>query len=344
MDDRQLSLYLSRILSGYYIFIYDAKTYTLKYPSIDIKYQADLIADEEFDSLKYSGWFTKDSILYHLYDLGIWDQEKDVLLKQNESQIENYKVDLFKNHLNPQKTKNTRRSLQNVRKRYNDLYVRRHSFDHITIEGYCDQIKNEFLLVNSIYHDGNLCFKDYNNHMLFREINFHISKNTIDVSVFKKIARSDIWRNYWSANKDNIFGKSVVDWTDEQKTLVVLTRMYDNARESTECPPDIVFDDDDMFDGWMISQRREAEKEKSKKQVEKNLSGKLGKAGEIFLAASSREEADSIYGMNDDTTKAIVQERQAFLRDKQEVNAADLPDVQRDILTQYNDMRKQRSK
>lgn len=342
MDERQLNLYLSRILSGYYIFIHDNKKYKLEYPCIDIKYEADILAEEEYHTVKYNGWPTKESILYYLNDLGVWDHEKENLLKHHEAQIDNYKVLLYKNHLNPKKVQQIRRSLESNRKKYNDLYVRRHSFDHITIEGYCDQVRGEFLLLNSIYHEDKLCFDNYNDYILFKEICLHINKNTIEIATFKKIARSDIWKNYWSANKDNIYGKPAIDWTDEQKTLVILTKMYENARESPECPPDNVFEDDDMFDGWMIHQRKEAEKEKNKKQVEKSLPGKLNKAGEIFLTASSKEEVDSIYGMNDDTTRAVIKERQSFINKHGEVKASSLPDAQRDIMMQNNELRKQR--
>ena len=344
MNERKLNLYLSRILSGYYIFTHQEKRYKLQYPSIDIKYEADIIAEEEYNSVKYIGWPTKDSIIYYLYDLGIWDNDKEHLLNQYSSQIDNYKVSLYKNHLNAKKAKSIRKSLDNVRKNYNDLYSRKHCFDHITIEGYCDQIKSEFLLLNSIYHEDKLHFVNYNDYMLFREVCLEINKNTIEISTFKTIARSDIWRNYWSSNRENLYSKAGIDWTDEQKTLVILTKMYDNARESMECPPDNVFEDDDMFDGWMINQKREAEKEKSKKQIESNLSGKLNKAGEVFLAASSKEEADSVYGMNDDSTRAVIRERQSFI-DKnkgQHIKAASLPDTQRDLITQQSELRKKR--
>ena len=50
--------------------------------------------------------------------------------------------------------------------------------------------------------------------------------------------------------------------------MVSFSRMYDGAYGSPECPPDKVIEDDDMFDGWLIDQRRTREKEQSVKRAE----------------------------------------------------------------------------
>jgi len=38
MEERLISLYLSRILSGYYFIFYNNKKYKVKYPNIHVKY------------------------------------------------------------------------------------------------------------------------------------------------------------------------------------------------------------------------------------------------------------------------------------------------------------------
>lgn len=344
MDDRLINLYLSRILSGYYSFVYKDQRYKLKYPDMSIKYEADIIANEEYEKNKYSGWHTLESIVYTLINIGLWTHGGDHELKSLEKQIEDQKVALYKNHINPNKVKSIRRNLETIKKKHNKLYLRRHSFDHITIEGYCDNIKNEFLLIHSVLDSQDkLILKEKDDYPLFNNIAGEISRHSIDMNFFRRIARSDLWRNYWSANQDNIFGKPVIEWTDEQKTLVVLTKMYDGAKESMESPPDHIYDDDDMFDGWMILQRREGEKSKTQRRNEKELPGKLNKAGEVFLVASSKEEAENIYGMNDDQSRGVIRERQKFIgntSEKEEIDSTALPDVRRDILIQSNEKRK----
>lgn len=343
MDEKNINLHLSRILSGYYIFLYDNKRYKLKYPNIDIKYEADILFQEEYNKLRFSDWPTKESIVNNLIELGIWTYDGDNKLKSLEKQTEDLKVELFKNFLNPSKIKSIRRNLSNVENSYNNLFLKRHSFDHITIEGYCENIKNQFLLIHSIHNDKNELFLLNNNDsILFMSLCSKISENNISIADFKKIARSSLWRNYWSANKNNILGKPTIEWTDEQKTLVVLTKMYDSAYENPECPPDSIFEDDDMFDGWMILQRRENEKNKNKNRIEKALPGKMNKANEIFIVANSKEEAKDIYNLNDTEGMHIIKERESFLRNKNNnVKEAELPDVQRNIIIQSNENRKQ---
>lgn len=115
--------------------------------------------------------------------------------------------------------------------------------------------------------------------------------------------------------------------------------MYDSAYEHPECPPDNVFEDDDMFDGWMITQKRENEKNRNKNRTEKMLEGKkLNKAGEVFLVANSQEEAQNIYNLNDANSRNIIRERNNIIKDGSNiVEDTQLPDVQRNLVAQINE-------
>lgn len=345
MDKDNISLCLSRILSGFYYFVYGDKKYKLIYPDMSIKYQAELFANEQHELNKFNEWIFDDDIIHYLVGAGLWDYTGDTSLKKLEMQIEDYKVDLFKNFLNPNRIKTIRRSLDSNRRRYDQMYSIRHSFDHLTSRGYANILKNQYIISHSIYHEQEEISKELDKKNidldLLNNIIEFLANNTLDIKTFRKIARSDIWRNYWSASKERLFDKPTINWTDEQRTLVVLTKMYDSAYESTECPPDNVFEDDDMFDGWMISQKRENEKIRSKHRTEKTFGNKggLNKAQEVFLVASSKEEAEAIYGLNDSSSMHIINERSAAIKKSgKEIQEADLPDVQRSLMVQRNNM------
>lgn len=347
MDQRTLGIYLSRILSGFYLFIYGNKQYKLVYPDISIKYQAELYANQEYDNNRFNDWITEDTIIDMLVSIGLWTYTGDNNLKNIEKQIDDLKVDLYNNSLNPNKVKSLRKNLDNFKESYNKLYSIRHSLDPYTVNGYSQILKNQYILIHSLYNDQNdRLFLDLNNldYNLLNMLSEHIAQEMIDIKTFKMIARSDQWRNYWSANKENLFDKSTVNWTDEQKTLVVLTKMYDSAYEHPECPPDHIFEDDDMFDGWMLHQKRENEKLRNKNRTEKMLEGKnLSKAGEIFIMANSQEEAQNIYNLNDNTSRHIIKERSAMIqRSVGNVEDKEFPDIQRNILTQSNEQFKNR--
>lgn len=342
MDNDKLSLYLSRILAGSYHFIHNNNYYKIIYPDISIKYKAEIFANNIYFSNRFNDWIQDDDIVHYLVMSGIWDYSGDQNLIKIEKQIEDYKVDLYNNHLNPTRTKSIRRSLDSQRRLYDKMYSIRHSFDHLTVKGYANILKNQYIIAHSIYkEDGAALFDPEDPNLdldLLNSIAEHISLDTIDIPTFKRIARSDLWRNYWSANKDFIFGKPAVDWTDEQRTLVILTRMYDSAYENPDCPPDNIVNDDDMFEGWMISQRKENEKARAKNRAEKMFGGKgLAKAQEVFVMANSKEEAQSIYNLNDSSSHHIIKERNSVIMEaKKDIKESELPDVQRNLITQQN--------
>lgn len=302
---------------------------------MSLKYQAEIYATDTYEETKYSDWIYEDNIVDYLVEAGLWHYGGDDQLKKIEKQIEDNKVELYQSLLNPPKQKQIRKTLASLKKNYNKLYGIRHSLDSLTPQGYADLLKSQYILIHSIYNFKNQrLFKSIHsiNYQILNDISNILNEYTIDISVFRELARSDLWKNYWSANKNRIFDKATIDWTDEQRTLVVLTKMYDSAYEHPECPADVVFEDDDMFDGWMIHQRRENEKIRSKNRTEKLLEDKnLNKANEVYIMASSKEEAQSIYNLNDNTGINIIKERSKTLVPGKEIKEADLPDIQRDL-------------
>lgn len=340
MDKQLTNLYISRILSGSYFFFYNNQQYKLIYPDISIKHEAEQYAALCYEDNKFNDWIYEDNIVYFLIDTGLWHLGGDDQLKKIETQIDDYKVQLYENSLNPPKQKQIRKSLDSLRKTYNKLFNIRHSFDHLTPQGFAELLKNQYILINSIFTiDGNKLFNDILSidYAELNNISTVLSEYAVDISVFRALARNDIWRSYWSANKDYLFDKPTINWTDEQRTLVVLTRMYDSAHEHPECPSDHVFEDDDMFDGWMIQQRRESEKNRNKNRTDKLLEGKkLDKANEIFIMAQSKEEAKSIYGLNDSNSLNTIRERNAVVNKNKEIKEQELPDIQRSLQVKQN--------
>ncbi|MGB0657638.1 MAG: hypothetical protein ACPGOS_01095, partial [Gammaproteobacteria bacterium] len=72
--------------------------------------------------------------------------------------------------------------------------------------------------------------------------------------------------------------------TRDQLSLCQFSSMYDNVNESSESPAEDVINDDDCLDGWFIVQKREYEKSKNKKDMEKLLgNSKVANSQEIFL-------------------------------------------------------------
>lgn len=343
--------FLSRIISGILIFDSNNKRYCLKYPSTRLKYESELYYSSIYDDAKFSGWLTKTDVLSYLKDYGVWSNQKEQELSGIKKQIESLKIELFKSLVQPRKQKGIRSKLKGLKLSQEKYLQTKHSLDYMTLEGYCENLKNQFLIINSLYilnnnNEMEPVFLDKTNidYTELESISSDITKHNIDMSTFRSLARNEVWKNYWSANQEQVFPHAVVDWTDEQRTLVLFTRMYESARGSTECPPEAVFDDDDMFDGWLALQHEKNNKEKQDKLEEKSFGDKMAKSQEIFFFAGEAKDAKEIHEMNSNTTKAIVKERnEAILRNK-ELKASQLPDVERELNIKSQELLKNKLK
>jgi hypothetical protein len=203
-----------------------------------------------------------------------------------------------------------------------------------TLEGYASSIKNEYIICNTLYKDNELVFgynNNYKSYTLFNSLVQHIDSVIITTELFKKLARSDIWRAYWNSCKyNNLFDKASIHLTDEQRALINISKMYDNIYEHPECPDDKILDDDDALDGWMIIQKRKNDKQKKQAQFDES-NPRLKNAGEVFLMASDQEDIQSISEMNSVEAKAILKEKMQFIDAKGSVDDGELPDVKRDV-------------
>ena len=141
-----------------------------------------------------------------------------------------------------------------------------------------------------------------------------------------------MWRSYWTSSKNgaSLFVGSVSEWSDDQRVLASMSRMYDNVYEHPECPSDQVIDDDDMLDGWMILQRRLVDAQKKKQAVDA-LHPKLKNAQEVFIRADDSQEAQEIKSFNTQEGLNIINQRSDFINAHGSVSSIELPDVQMDL-------------
>jgi len=117
--------------------------------------------------------------------------------------------------------------------------------------------------------------------------------------------------------------------------------MYDNAYENPKCPEDEVMDDDDMFDGWIINERRENERDRLENRVESKLDGRHSNAQEVFVMAHSKKDVEDINSYNDLQGKMVKKQRDGFIQQRGNVSGSDLPDqklkIQRQSQKQFVD-------
>lgn len=326
---------IHRIISGKLLFNYNSKLYTLLHPSTTLKYKADLIYDNILNDEKYNEWIRADQLERYMIRLEIWTNEMSAFITKSDKQIEDLKISLFNNRLNSKMTSRTRSQLNHIRKQVSELHNKKQTYYAQTLEGYAYSIKYEYLIINTLFCNKKRVFGKFgslqNSYQDFTGIVSEINQHSLGTSDYRQIARSDLWRSYWSIDKNNIFNGPVSSWTEEQRTLAGYSAMYDSVYEHPEKPIDTVIEDDDMLDGWMIAQRRNIEKAKQQESMTKT-SSKLGKAQEVFIFTDSQEGASEIMNMNTAEANLAIAQRSKAIDSNNTIDHSRLPDVQKQLL------------
>lgn len=338
MDSKNIEYLIHRILSGKNIFTYDNTQYELHKPSLSLRLQSDLIYRNTYENNLFNDFWLLEDIPSLAIDIGILDYGYKKQLEKIEKNLENEKVELYRNFLDIAKKKRHKNRIENIKSNYNSLYSSIHYLDYISLEHYCEKIKNEFLIINSLYRSDTkeLVFKNQNiEYNLFNNIISEISATIIHIDIYKQIAKNEYWKSLWSNNKFNIIDEPVNEWSDEQKTLFNISIMYDKIYEHPECPTDDIIADDDALDGWMILQKRENLKQKQEKGVDTMLSDKVKNSSEIFLMAPNKDQANSIRELNSEQSLRRLQQKVDFVTSSEgPVKESQLPDVKKQIIEQ----------
>lgn len=305
---------LYRIILGYYNIYIDNKIYKVIVPDNNIKNQAhdlylSIIDDNKFDT---SSWISKSIIDNLLKIYNIWNDEKEKQLDSLKRSLELNKIELYLKFIDIKNRERFHKSIDSINKNINKLYSEKTYFDYLTLEYYANILKNQFIIINTVYDENDNRIFDtdlYNVNSLFLEkVLYEIHTNNITIEDLKKLAKHDFWRSYWDSNKKNTFNGPSISWTDEQRLLVNLTQMYDSIREHPECPTNDVFNDNHALDGWMLYQKQKTEIEKKQKDIETRLGldKKKGRAEEVFIMSSSKEQNAEIYALNDNETRKEI--------------------------------------
>jgi len=339
LSTRESLLY--RIFSGTNIIRLDGIDYLIKYPDKSIRYMAQKIYQDAVYKNRYDNWYTSKSVLNLLDSQGIFSPSDDEKLKKLDKDLEELKVQLFQSLLHPEKTRFVRKSLTKVRLLMEILSSAKHCLDYLTLEGYASLEKSQYIAANTVFYmDGSQVFiGDYKvgeNSHLIRDMIIQVGSQYISTSVTRELARTEPWRSYWGSNKNDVFGKPAIELSDEQRALVLFTKMYDGAYEHSECPDEEIMEDNDLFDGWMIFQRRKREKEKTAKQVDSVIGAKQREAEELFIPTGNQSQAQKIHGMNTFEAKVKRSQRDKVIQKIGTVKDSQFPDRRQQIITQAN--------
>lgn len=324
-----------RVINAYYYIDINNVTYKVVSPSLKIKQQAHNIYLSILNSNKFddTSWIRKSDAQAILNNNKIWNNEKDEQLKILNNRLDDMKIELYLKFLDPTMKKKIKASIETGKNKIQEMLNLKNSMDHLTLENHADSIKNEHIILNTVYDmNDNLAIQDTVDTGLFESFVVAINKASIGMETLREVARSDLWKSFWDAAKVNVFELPAYNWTDEQRLLINLSKMYDSVREHPESPEEDVIVDDDALDGWMLFHRRRIEKERKKNKLMDSVGGKYKNAGEVFIVTNSVEEAKEIYSLNDPQAMAAINHMKTLAQTaEQPIQWADLPHVKADL-------------
>lgn len=324
----ELEELIYRIFAGKIILDVDGDLYTVRSPSLHLRYNAEIYKKSLREKYKYELPLLESYVLFLITSRFI-DSDYEKKIQAMNDGIKNLKIDLFNAGSKIDLDKKIRKNLKTIKENLSKYYSKIEFFKSSTLEYFCESLKNKYILLYTLYKDDNLLFdKNSFDLYLFNNIIDRLNRVEISTEQYREIARSSSWRNYWLGNKNNLFGIPAIEFSEEQKILCMFSRMYDNAYENPECPDDKIIEDDDKFDGWLFLQQT-----KNKDERKKNKYSHIdSKYSEIFVAASSQEEANEIYDDNSIDSRRILKERSQILKQKGLVRDIDFVDNRLDIM------------
>lgn len=329
--DYSKDLILYRLFSRKILIDIGGLEYEIKPPTSNLRYLAELYKERIINKYKYD-LPSLEPYLDYIVARGLIERDYKKKIDTMHTTIRRLKKELYQSGPKIEQAKQIKKTLNIVRTNFNKYINNVEFYKQPTLEYFADNEKNRFLLTNTTYLDNQLVFNSDNIDVsILQVIITRLNEAEIPVSNFREIARTDPWRDYWLSNKYNIFGIPAVEYSEDQKSLCMWSRMYDNYWEHPESTIDIV-DDDDKVDGFFIfhqEKNKESQKQVLGAEIPENYQ-------EVFVSAASQEEANLIYQANNPNAKRILKERAMVLKQNadKEINDLAFKDVRLDTMAQ----------
>jgi len=329
MEGERLEYLFYRIDCAYQTMRHSKGNFIIKSPDKHIKYEANFVFLEELKEACFQDLFTPEEIVGFMFYHGLWDHDKETELLTLPEEIEDLKIEIYKNFHG--KTTSLRRDLARKKNRLEVLNQEKHRYDHYTTTGYATYSKSHFILENTVYYrDVKYDFSEVSDYTFLSFIN----ENMIAETEMRAIARSEPWSSVFEMRKNGILFS---EETDDQKRLVIYNSMYNSIRESSNAPSEDIIADDDALDGWMIKQKRESQAEKERNFFESRTKNKkILSAQEVFMPASSIEEARKIERLNSSEAMINKNRRMSAADKKGSIGITDMPDIMDKVQMELN--------
>jgi len=323
------------------------------------------VRDEAYRRACFEGAWTAEAARTHLVDvLKAWSDDLDEREKTLAAHEDDLLAELYKSLAEPAKTGGLRRGLLAIRDELAGLRARRTLLDAHTAETAARLAMVRFLTGCSLRHaDGTPYWPDPDAgweepDVLLEAAMTRLAELQPTQGQIREVARSPEWGQVWSlrdaaAGLVDVPASELID--DPLAPLLLWTSLYQEASRRQDGPPRAAIEDDDLFDGWLVIERRGREMEDDPTaRLYRNIIGRnprMNGAQEVFVLMDTAREkgyaaeaASLIDRYTDEEARRIKAERAAYLRSDEArrlreehggINDVCLPDVKRRLQAEF---------
>ena len=330
-QERDHDYWINWIIADFTPFNYANKHYYLSTPSRRDRFDAERVYFDFYRDAINNGLYIEDEIMELLYKYKLWTDEKEKNVKIFSAKIEDIKVDMFNSYTRNDRIKSLRKELRDIEKFVNELAAQKSTLNNFTAKSIASFARSNYLISHSIFsYNKNKQIKVWDNdNPIISEAYKTLSNYILEENDYRELACSSIWKHIWGSRKgSNLFGRSAVDLSMQQKTLISWSNLYENVYKNSDCPPDRVIEDHDLLDGWMIAQKRKRETELNKEIIEGQITNpKILNSEEIYVVCDPDNIKD-VYNLNDPGAKSAWNRRMSQIKKQGIVQETEMKDVQ----------------
>jgi hypothetical protein len=301
------------------------------------------IYEKSYDDCLINGIMTNDEILEWAKAQELWTDKEEQDIKNAQDNIEDIKVEMFKNSLDKNKIDSLRKYLRALEKSLSKASANKYSLLQNSCEANADYEQKTWLIIKSVKSKNKDFILEDNINTIYNTYQQHLLTD----KEIRELSRSEPWHSSWTVSEKGKIPLIKIykdrELTYNQKNLLMWSQTYDNIQESIECPDRDIIEDDDLLDGWFILQSRERKNEKKKKLAEQSVNNtKINNSSEVFIVSESKDHVAEIQSLNNSNSKMVLQQRMSKIDKVGSSDYYDFEDKKLEIITEAT--RKQRGK
>jgi hypothetical protein len=344
MKHHEREFFISMIRCGKVYIDHNDLTLIVKPLTIDQSFESSLVYDRAYKQAMIDGIMCEDEINDWMKDNGLWTDKEEEKVEGLKQDLEKLKIEIFNNKDDIKLRERIRLYIRTGEKQLSNQLKEKNTFYQNTREAYALSEKISWIIKNTTHLNNKLYdFKSVSLSYVIDEWQSSI----LSESIIRELAREEPWKSLWSIKGNSgtkLFGlNDNEEITPNQKHIVIWSQIYDNIQESLDCPMEDVIKDDDLLDGWFLTQSKKREKERLEREFDnKHKNDKIKNSEEVYVIAKPGDtnSISRVGSLNDQFAKSIKKQRFDVIKQKGEAKQHDFLDEKQKMQMQItNSMR-----